>query len=199
MKYTFKIQGNKEVNTDQNIIDLLQEGNDKTFKKFYLAELNPFISWILKQYPLDENQAKDLYQESQMLLYENIQLGKLTKLTGSLKTYLYSIAKNLIKVNYRKMVVTSEHEEKLSEHLLFLAGESKNELTQNKVASIRTALQSLGEPCLSLMTFFYYESLSFQLIAKRMGYKNESVAKNQKKRCLDRLRSMYQTSNHEIE
>lgn len=180
-------------NLDQEIIDQLREGNDERFKSFYLREQERFISWCNKELHLDMEEAGDIYQEAQMYLYENIMLGKLKELTSQLSTYLYSIAKNQIRIKHRKLNTVLKHEDQLCEHLIFLKGEAEAEV--NKAATIqqiKEEIRNMLEPCKTLLRLFYYESLSFKDIAHRMGYKNDSVAKNQKKRCLERLRKSTQ-------
>ncbi|MGB3464490.1 MAG: sigma-70 family RNA polymerase sigma factor [Cyclobacteriaceae bacterium] len=178
--------------SDQWIVGSLSEGNDEPYRAFYLREREDFIQWCFKHAKLDEQESKDLYQESQMYLYENIVGGRLENLTSSLKTYLYSIAKNQLRVRFKKMVVIQKHEENLTEHLVFLKGlEGTDPANKEKISRLAESITAMAEPCRSLLVLFYYENLRFRQIAERLGYKNESVAKNQKKRCLERLRSQF--------
>ena len=141
---------------------------------------------------MNDEAAHDLYQDVQMYVYENIIKGKLTNLSSSLKTYLYAIAKNQISLKFRKSSTANDHEASIMEHLIFLSGsEQEDDAKQNKVRLIKKAITTMLEPCKSLLKLFYYDNLSFKAISQRLGYKNESVAKNQKKRCLDRLRNNY--------
>lgn len=176
-------------NLDREIITQLKEGNDLLFKKFYLSEKGQFTAWCEKELYLNAEEAQDFYQEAQMYLYENIMLGKLDELTSKLTTYLYSIAKNQIRTRNKKQVTVLKHEESLCEHLVFLI--KPEELSHDKeelVSKIKQEMDRMLEPCKSLLKLFYYESLSFKGIAQQLGYKNDGVAKNQKKRCLERLR-----------
>lgn len=176
-------------NLDKEIIEQLKKGDDSLFKSFYLQERNKFLSWCAGELLMATEEAEDFYQEAQMYLYENIVLGKLDELTSQLSTYLYAIAKNQIKMRKRKSATSTKHEDRLNEHLVFLKGEE--EIQSDKAASaqlIREEIHRMLEPCKTLLRLFYYESLSFKDIAQQMGYKNDGVAKNQKKRCLERLR-----------
>lgn len=180
-------------NLDQEIIDQLRKGDDGLFRKFYLHEQERFLAWCHKELDLNAEEAQDFYQESQMYLYENIVLGKLDQLTSQLSTYLYSIAKNQIRMKHRKLSTVLKHEDRLCEHLIFLKGEEES--NEEKVLAARRVTEEIGrmlEPCKTLLRLFYYENLSFKDIAARMGYKNDTVAKNQKKRCLERLRKSTQ-------
>ena len=175
---------------DESVIEALLNGDNHLYQKFYLRERPSFIKWCGNEYGLVDIEAVDFYQDAQMYLYENVKNGKLSQLSSSLKTYLYSIAKNLLRVKFKKMVVMKNHEEKLCEHLVFL--QRREDLTLEKerqVGLMAKVLKEMKEPCKSLILLFYYEELSFKKIANRMGYKNDVVAKNQKKRCLAAMRS----------
>lgn len=177
--------------SDQLVVERLKKGDDSLFQKFYLEERKSFIQWCLKEYNLSTDESNDFYQEAQMYLYENIINGKLKHLTSSLRTYLYSIAKNQLRIRFKKMVVVQKHEKNLCEHLVFLkTSEGLDSKRKETVDTMARSVKQMAEPCKSLILLFYYENLSFKLIAKRLGYKNESVAKNQKKRCMERLRAL---------
>jgi len=53
------------------------------------------------------------------------------------------------------------------------------------------ALNSLGEPCKSLLEAFYIEKKSMDQIALLFGYTNADNAKNQKYKCLMRLKKLF--------
>jgi DNA-directed RNA polymerase specialized sigma24 family protein len=53
------------------------------------------------------------------------------------------------------------------------------------------ALNSLGEPCKSLLESFYIEKKSMDEIASLFGYTNADNAKNQKYKCLMRLKKLF--------
>jgi DNA-directed RNA polymerase specialized sigma24 family protein len=53
------------------------------------------------------------------------------------------------------------------------------------------AMGSLGEPCKSLLEAFYMQKRSMQEIASTFGYTNSENAKNQKYKCLMRLKKLF--------
>src|SRR5690606_6715764 len=58
------------------------------------------------------------------------------------------------------------------------------------------ALKKLGEPCATLLKDFYLEDLSMAEIAEKFGYTNTDNAKNQKYKCLQRLKKYFFKSNN---
>ena len=130
--------------------------------------------------------ARDLYQESQMYVYENIMLGRLNHV---LATALYAIAKNQLHIRLRKTNSVGHDEPIVAGHLIVLTGsEELDEEKQIAADRVATAIRQMLEPCKSLLRLFYYDNLSFEVIAQRLGYQNKDVALNQKRRCLDKLR-----------
>ena len=53
------------------------------------------------------------------------------------------------------------------------------------------AMQHLGEPCKSLLESYYLQKRSMVEIATDFGYTNADNAKNQKYKCLMRLKKMF--------
>ena len=55
------------------------------------------------------------------------------------------------------------------------------------------ALNSLGEPCKSLLEAYYIQKKGMAEIASLFGYTNADNAKNQKYKCLMRLKKLFFT------
>jgi hypothetical protein len=55
------------------------------------------------------------------------------------------------------------------------------------------AIANLGEPCKSLIEAFYIQKRNMQDIASQFGYTNADNAKNQKYKCLMRLKKLFFT------
>ena len=55
------------------------------------------------------------------------------------------------------------------------------------------AISKLGEPCKSLIEAFYLQKKNMQEIADDFGYTNADNAKNQKYKCLMRLKKIFFT------
>jgi hypothetical protein len=53
------------------------------------------------------------------------------------------------------------------------------------------ALNSLGEPCKSLLEGYYLKKLDMNALAAEFGYTNADNAKNQKYKCLMRLKKLF--------
>ncbi|MCX7955200.1 MAG: sigma-70 family RNA polymerase sigma factor [Bacteroidales bacterium] len=155
------------------------------YKKFYPTILN-----FIKLNGGDENDAKDIFQESVLSLFYNLQNPNF-ELKCQLKTYLYSVSKNLwLNELKKKNKITNDlsEVEEIEEEFIELSEKNENLLREKRLLK---ALEKLGEPCKTIIELFYVERLSMQQIAERMGYTNAENAKNQKYKCLLRLKKIF--------
>ena len=53
------------------------------------------------------------------------------------------------------------------------------------------SLEELGEPCATLIKDFYIRKMNMDEISDKFGYTNSDNAKNQKYKCLQRLKRLY--------
>jgi len=67
----------------------------------------------------------------------------------------------------------------------------ENERIDSEFQAMEKAISSLGEPCKSLLEAYYLEKKSMQEIASFFGYTNAENAKNQKYKCLVRLKKIF--------
>jgi DNA-directed RNA polymerase specialized sigma24 family protein len=65
------------------------------------------------------------------------------------------------------------------------------ETRHQEFAMMEKAIGSLGEPCKSLIEAFYIQKRNMQDIATQFGYTNADNAKNQKYKCLMRLKKLF--------
>jgi DNA-directed RNA polymerase specialized sigma24 family protein len=108
-------------------------------------------------------------------------------LTCSVKTYIYSVCRNkwLYKLKGRKMIVDIEEYDEISTD----ETEEIPALPEDK--EIAEAISSMGDPCHTLLIGFYYQQLSLDILAEKLKYASASVAKQQKFRCVERLKKVF--------
>jgi hypothetical protein len=61
---------------------------------------------------------------------------------------------------------------------------------------MKQALEKLGEPCRTILQDFFIHNFTMQQITEKMGYTNTDNAKNQKYKCLMRLKKIFFASYH---
>ncbi len=176
--------------TDTQLIELLtSEDNGLRNKGFsYLVERDyePVLSYVKRNSGNPED-AKDIFQEGLIALIRNIHNQSFRK-TSSLKSYLYSICKNLWLQELRKMNRnTAEIETSTSEHDLErnLASEF-----DEKLQVVRDKFNTLGEECQKILVLFYYKKKSMKYLQELYQLGSTQAAKNKKSRCLKKLSSL---------
>jgi RNA polymerase sigma factor (sigma-70 family) len=174
---------------DQELLKRLKQGDNKAFELIYQYYYREFLSWFIRNYGCSSNEAKEAFQSAVVVLYENIARGIITSLRSSVKTYLYGIGKNKLREQARKfgrmsgdLSVVTDIPEEITDDIV---------LSPEHMSVIREALTSLGEPCRELLELYYYRQHSMEEIAHKLNYSNANSAKNQKYKCLLRLRKVY--------
>lgn len=171
--------------SDLEWLDGLRNNDSAAVRKLYQTFRSEAVNWLIREYDCQEEDAADIFQEAIIALTQGAVQGKLDNLNCTLKTFLFSIAKNLARKQWRSknrsgmMVSITEAENLVEERPIVNTEEAE---------AIKSALKDLGEPCYSILYQYYYQRHSLEVIAERMGYKSAEVVKTQKSRCLKGLR-----------
>jgi RNA polymerase sigma factor (sigma-70 family) len=169
----------------------LQKDPNAVLVMIYKEYRKEFLSWAYKTYGADEDNSSDSFQDALIVLYNNVQSGKLTGLKSSIKTYLFSIGKNILLNRFkatRRMTPLSNHDfSDFSIEPFELPELYEGNSLENKVAVI---IKSLKDPCKSILRYFYFRGLNMEEIAKKMQYKNAQTVKSQKVRCIKEIQRL---------
>ena len=135
--------------------------------------------------------AQDVFQEAMIVLYENAKREDFN-LTSQLRTYLYAICKRLwlkrLQQQYKYNVVLPYDSEDLTDIHPSIEEYKKRE---SDFGIVQAALQRVGEPCKGLLEACYIHNKNMKEIATVFGYTNADNAKNQKYKCLMRLKKLF--------
>ena len=169
----------------------IKYGDDGALKKLYQEYRIPFVQWMINKYSISEEDAKDLFQNAVVILYDKVSTGKLSELQSSVKTYLFGIGKNLA---YEFMRKKQKYPEAPSELLLnHVVDDSGHENKMQFETDLRNAMRGLnlmGDPCKSILQLFYFERQPLESICQLMQYKNAETVKVKKFKCLQRLKKL---------
>lgn len=139
-----------------------------------------------KHYSTSEELGEELYHEAFLAFYENILSEKLTELTSNLKTYIFSIGK----YKYLDRIRKEQRHLDYAEHQNDMESTIESSPPVYSTEMLLKALAQLGEPCAGLLKRFYFNKASMKEIASTMGYSSVASAKNQKYKCINRLRDL---------
>ena len=178
--------------TDNEYIEGLRLSNNAVirtiYKKFY-----PAIMRMVLNNNGTEQEAKDVFQESILVLYHHVQQQNFI-LSCALQTYLYSVAKRLWLKQLHKKSGVSKLDERFYEGDDFADAGSEVSVYEEREQNLNRMQESigqLGEPCKTLLEDFYMARLGMEEIAEKFGYTNTDNAKNQKYKCLQRLKKIF--------
>jgi RNA polymerase sigma factor (sigma-70 family) len=170
--------------TERALIDSIRFGPPKirydALKKVYELGFHSVKSYVVKNNGTFED-AKDIFQDGVTILYWDLLNDKFRE-EASLKTYLFSICKNMWLQKLRKqsgrILVSLDKAEDLLDKSI------QDELDVNKLKNL---MQELKKDCLELLTSFYYERKSMKELMEVFNLGSEQVARTKKLRCMGNL------------
>jgi RNA polymerase sigma factor (sigma-70 family) len=177
-------------NTDDEIIQGILKNQDVAVSILYKTHF-PLIRTFVLNNSGSEQDAKDIYQESFIILIDNIKKG-VFKAESKLKTYLYSICRRqwLKELSNRNKFVFNLHD--YEEFIDFpKITEEQMDQYEERFNAVHQSLQDLGEPCTTIISDFYLKQMSMKEITIKLGYTNSDNAKNQKYKCMQRLKRLF--------
>ena len=134
--------------------------------------------------------ARDVFQEAIIVLYEKAKSGSF-ELHAQLKTYIYAVSRRLW---LKKLSLNQRFSGDLANAPETIATEDDIEMYEHRTRDfelMERALQHLGEPCKELLESYYLRKKNMSEIAREFGYTNADNAKNQKYKCLMRLKKIF--------
>ena len=175
---------------NSELIQKIKSGDETVLRQIYQEYKYPFIKWIHQKFKLSAEDALEIFQYAVVAMYDNIIEGKLQTLTGSIKTYLYSIGKNkaheLIRSQNRFI---PSADQMIIQHIQ-TSVENESQSVEVELKIIDEGMNILGDPGKSILQNFYYYHLSMDEIARKMNYKNADTVKNLKYKSMKRLQSI---------
>jgi RNA polymerase sigma factor (sigma-70 family) len=180
--------------SDSQFLQGLRVGNNEVLTALYKKYYNIVLKLVVNNSGTSDS-AKDIYQETIIVLYENVRKPGF-ELNCQLQTYIYSVAKRLwlkqLKKNGHMFLIREDDEGGIADVTEDMTFHQQKESDIEKAAK---SLESLGEPCATLIRDFYIKKLSMDAIAEKFGYTNSDNAKNQKYKCLQRLKKYFFDKN----
>lgn len=177
--------------TDHSLLQLLRSPapqlQDSGLQQLYRQHYS-MVEHFVRQNKGTKADAQDLFQDTLIAFFNKVQQQPDFELTCSIKTYLYSVARNL----WYKKLRDEKQTTTINDHSDFISVD-ENPLeylsTQEHVAEIAQLIAKLGEECQKVLTLFYFDNKRMKEISHLLKYKNDQVAKNKKTRCLKKLRN----------
>jgi len=168
---------------DSEILRRISHGDERVLDHLYKKYYRMMTKIVLSNNGTEE-EAKDVYQEALLAFWQKAVKGELV-LTSKISTYLYSICLN----QWRKEL---DRKSRLSSE------EADSELYQQydekeRLKIVLACIEELGDVCKRVLTFYYFDGMNMQEIAKKMKFANTDTAKTKKYKCKKKLDSLIKT------
>lgn len=181
------------INTEQQLLTALAAGDRAATELIYRQNYHIINGWLMKNGGNASDNA-DLFQDAMMVLFGKAQEQDF-QLTCSIGTYLFAVSKHLWYKKLQKLSKDPVHSDNIETDEE--GGQAYDEdinvhyEREAHFEQLNSALDQIGEPCRSLLKAFYHHGKSMQEISADFGYTNPDNAKNQKYKCLSRLRKLF--------
>ena len=179
----------KSFSEDKRFILGILNDSKETLDELYKAYFPVILQFILSNNG-DEDDAKDIFQESVIVLYNKVKSGNF-ELSSKLKTFLYSVSRRLW---LKRLTHLSRKTSNIADFEEIIPVENDIEAHEERdiqLKKMEQALYQIGEPCKTILEDFYMNGRSMQEICERFGYTNADNAKTQKYKCLQRLKKLF--------
>ena len=179
----------KAEQNEQALLKGLANNDSKAIEAIYKDNFSMVQAFVLNNNGSYDD-ARDIFQEAMIALYEKAQSESFV-LTCQIKTYVYSICRRLWLKKLQQLGRVSNQVDNLDETVPVEEDLEIHEKRNAEFAIMDRAMKSLGEPCKSLLEGYYLKKMGMQELAAEFGYTNADNAKNQKYKCLMRLKKLF--------
>lgn len=165
-----------EVN-EQELFERIQKGDEKALEVIYIKYYRMMTKLVLTNSGTEE-EARDVYQDALVVFWQKARSGNLV-LTSKMSTYIYSICQNLWRKELdRKKRLSNESKD--SSEVIDMDSPEREKI-------IAKCLDQLGDTCKKVLMYYYFDDMSMQEIADKLGFANTDTAKTKKYKCKQKL------------
>lgn len=179
----------KAETNEQALLKGLANNDTKAAEIIYKENFKMIQSFVLNNNGTYDD-AKDIFQEAMIVLYENAKNERFA-LTCKITTYVYSVCRRLWLKRLQHLNRFVAPVENIEETVQVDEDIELQERRNADFAIMERTLGNLGEPCKSLLEAYYLQKKDMADIAATFGYTNADNAKNQKYKCLMRLKKLF--------
>ena len=162
---------------EKEIFERIQQGDEKALEFIYKKYYRMMTKLVITNSGTEE-EARDVYQDALVVFWQKARSGNLV-LTSKMSTYVYSICQNLWRKELdRKKRLT--HEAKDSSVSIDMDSPEREKI-------MAKCLNQLGETCRKVLMYYYFDEMSMQEIADKLGFANTDTVKTKKYKCKQKL------------
>jgi len=162
---------------EKELFERICKGDEKALEFIYKKYYRMMTKLVITNSGT-EDEARDVYQDALVVFWQKARSGNLV-LTSKISTYVYSICQNLWRKELDRKKRLS-NEEKDSAESLDLDGPEREKI-------IARCMEQLGDTCRKVLMYYYFDEMSMQEIADKLGFANTDTAKTKKYKCKQKL------------
>lgn len=162
---------------DEEVLERIRKGDETALQYLYKKHYRMMLHLVLKNNG-SEVEAQDVFQDALILFWEKAQKPDFV-LTAKITTFLYSICQNLwLKELSKKQRISFEEKDEA-----IIEDWEQNE----RIQAIHICINKLNETCRKILQLYYFDNLSMQDIAQKLGLANADTTKSKKYKCKKEL------------
>ena len=171
---------------DTELVGALRAGDRLAVQQVYDTCFPTFESYVRVSGGTQDD-ARDCFQEGLLSAWVNVRQDRYeVRESAAFTTYVLSVCKykwmNKMRTAYHKNM-------SFAAELPDIAEITADDPYEERLRRLNSGISRLGNLCQNLLRMFYFEKLSYEEIEERTGKTADSL-KNQKYRCINRLRAM---------
>jgi RNA polymerase sigma factor (sigma-70 family) len=174
---------------EKEIFERICKGDERALEFLYKKYYRMMTKMVITNSGTEE-EARDIYQEALVVFWQKAVSGKLV-LTSKMSTFIYSICQNLWRKELDRKKRLS-NEEKDQPVTIDTESEERNKI-------IARCIDQLGETCKKVLMYYYFEEMSMQEIADKLGFANTDTAKTKKYKCKQKLDELIKAQYSELD
>lgn len=162
---------------EKEIFERIRNGDEKALELIYKKYYRMMTKLVVTNSGTEE-EARDVYQDALVVFWQKARSGNLV-MTAKMSTYIYSICQNLWRKELdRKKRLSNEEKD---------AAQTMDMDSPEREKIIAKCLEQLGETCRKVLMYYYFDEMSMQEIAEKLGFANTDTAKTKKYKCKQKL------------
>jgi RNA polymerase sigma factor (sigma-70 family) len=158
---------------EQEIFERICKGDEKALETLYKKYYRMMTKMVITNSGT-EDEARDVYQDALVVFWQKATSGKLV-MTSKISTYIYSICQNLWRKELDRKKRLSNEEKDVP------VVQDTETAERNKI--VAQCIEQLGETCKKVLMYYYFEEMSMQDIADKLGFANTDTSKTKKYKC----------------
>lgn len=170
------LKSDKEM-SEQELFERIKGSDEKALEYLYKKYYRMMTKLVITNSGTEE-EARDVFQDALIVFWQKARSGNLV-MTAKISTYIYSVCQNLWRKELdRKKRLSNEEKD---------SPVSMDMETPEKEKIIAKCLDQLGDTCRKVLMYYYFDEMSMQEIADKLGFANTDTAKTKKYKCKQKL------------